>query len=150
MSAYQTVVVGTYGSESSYRAVDKAAAIAADAGAKLVVAVAYFPNDPKDVSKAADALGSDAYQITGSAPAYDILKVARERAIVKGVKEVDERPIVGTPVESLLKLVDDVEADLLVIGNRGMNTLTGRLLGSVPSDAARKSSCDVLIVHTVR
>ena len=41
-------------------------------------------------------------------------------------------------------------ADLLVVGNRGLNTLTGRLLGSVPSGTARKATCDVLIVHTVR
>lgn len=150
MSAYSTVVVGTDGSESSYRAVEKAAVLAADAGAKLVVAVAYYPADPKNVAKDADVLGAEAYQISGSTPAYEILRVARERAVAKGVKEIDERPIVGEPVESLLKLVEDVEADLLVIGNRGMNTLTGRLLGSVPSDAARKSKCDVLIVHTVR
>jgi len=31
-----------------------------------------------------------------------------------------------------------------------LNSLTGRLLGSVPSDAARKAVCDVLIVHTVQ
>ncbi|MBC7306286.1 MAG: universal stress protein, partial [Dietzia sp.] len=36
MSAYTKVVVGTDGSESSYRAVDRAARLAADAGATLV------------------------------------------------------------------------------------------------------------------
>jgi nucleotide-binding universal stress UspA family protein len=61
-----------------------------------------------------------------------------------------ERAVVGAPVDSLLALVDEVEADLLVVGNRGLNTLAGRLLGSVPSDVARKSRTDVLIVHTVR
>ncbi|PWD40958.1 universal stress protein, partial [Gordonia paraffinivorans] len=44
--------------------------------------------------------------------------------------------------------VNDVKADLLVVGNRGLNSIAGRLLGSVPADVARKSSCDVLIVHT--
>lgn len=150
MSAYRTVVVGTDGSESSLRAVEKAAAIAGDAGAKLIIACAYYPADPKDVGKAADALKDEAYQITGSAPTYDILRRARERAHGAGVTEVDERAVVGAPVESLLELVDESKADLLVIGNRGLNTLTGRLLGSVPSDAARKSTSDVLIVHTTR
>ncbi|HUE32119.1 MAG TPA: universal stress protein, partial [Mycobacterium sp.] len=37
MSAYQTVVVGTDGSYTSMRAVERAAAIAADHGAKLIV-----------------------------------------------------------------------------------------------------------------
>ncbi|WP_072688621.1 universal stress protein [Rhodococcus marinonascens] len=150
MSAYKTVVVGTDGSESSFLAVEKAAAIAGDADAKLIIACAYHPADPKDAGQAVDALGDEAYQIMGSTPTYEILRTARERAHAAGAKEVLERAIVGAPVESLLKLVDEVEAGLLVIGNRGLNTLTGRLLGSVPSDAARKSTSDVLIVHTVR
>ena len=45
-------------------------------------------------------------------------------------------------------MVRKQSADLLVVGNRGLNTLAGRLLGSVPSEAARKASVDVLIVHT--
>ena len=56
MSAYRTVVVGTDGSESSLRAVEKAAALAGDADATLVIACAYYPADPKDTSAAADAL----------------------------------------------------------------------------------------------
>ncbi|AKE92579.1 MULTISPECIES: universal stress protein [Rhodococcus] len=150
MSAYRTVVVGTDGSESSYRAVEKAAALAGDAEARLVIACAYYPVDPKDSARAADVLGEDAYQVTGSAPTYDILRTAREKAHAAGAKNVLERAVVGAPVDSLLELVDEVEADLLVVGNRGLNTLTGRLLGSVPSDLARKSTSDVLIVHTVR
>ena len=43
MSGYRTVVVGTDGSDSSLRAVDKAGQIAAGSGAKVVVATAYFP-----------------------------------------------------------------------------------------------------------
>lgn len=150
MSAYRTVVVGTDGSDSSYRAVDKAAALAGDAEATLVIACAYYPADPKDTESAQDSLGADAYQVTGSAPTYEILRSARERAVAAGAANIVERAIVGTPVDSLLDLVEEVDADLLVVGNRGLNTLTGRLLGSVPSDAARKSRCDVLIVHTVR
>ncbi|NLU83047.1 universal stress protein [Rhodococcus sp. HNM0569] len=150
MTSYQTVVVGTDGSESSYRAVEKAARLASDAGAKLVLACAYYPADPKETQQAADILRDEAYQVTGSTPTYEILRTARERAVDAGATDITERAVVGAPVESLLALVDEVSADLLVIGNRGLNTITGRLLGSVPSDAARKSTCDVLIVHTVR
>ncbi|MEU5844294.1 universal stress protein [Rhodococcus sp. NPDC047139] len=150
MSAYRTIVVGTDGSESSYRAVEKAAALAGDAGAQLVIACAYYPADPKETAQAADVLRDEAYQVTGSAPTYEILRTAREKAIVAGAHKITERPIVGAPVDSLLTLVEEVDADLIVIGNRGLNTLTGRLLGSVPSDVARKALCDVLVVHTVR
>ena len=61
MSAYKKVVVGTDGSESSYRAVDRAASLAADESATLVIACACVPADPRSVSQAADQLGDDAY-----------------------------------------------------------------------------------------
>ena len=150
MSAYRTIVVGTDGSDSSYKAVEKAASLAGDEGAQLVIACAYYPTDERDVGAAADVLKDDAYQVRGSAPTNDILRTAREKAHAVGATNIVERSIVGAPVDSLLQLVVDVDADLLVIGNRGLNTWTGRLLGSVPSDVARKSRSDVLIVHTVR
>ena len=150
MTAYRTIVVGTDGSDSSYVAVEKAAALAGDAEATLVLACAYFPTDDRDVAAAADVLKDEAYQVRGSAPTNEILLVAREKAVAAGAKNIVDRAIVGEPVDSLLDLVNEVDADLLVVGNRGLNTLTGRLLGSVPSDVARKSRSDVLIVHTVR
>ncbi|MGN2640179.1 universal stress protein [Nocardia takedensis] len=150
MTAYRTIVVGTDGSDSSYVAVDKAASLAGAAGATLVVACAYYPTDDRDVAAAADVLKDEAYQVRGSAPTNEILRVARDRATAAGAKEIVERAVVGEPVDSLLDLVREVQADLLVVGNRGLNTLAGRLLGSVPSDVARKSRSDVLIVHTVR
>ena len=48
----------------------------------------------------------------------------------------------------LLDVVRREEAGLLVVGNRGLAGITGRLLGSVPADATRRSECDVLVVHT--
>ncbi|MFC4373146.1 universal stress protein [Nocardia halotolerans] len=150
MTAYRTIVVGTDGSDSSYVAVEKAAALAADADATLVLACAYFPTDDRDVAAAADVLKDEAYQVRGSAPTNEILIVARQKAVAAGANNIVERAIVGEPVDSLLDLVRETKADLLVVGNRGLNTLTGRLLGSVPSDVARKSRSDVLIVHTVR
>lgn len=148
MSAYTKVVVGTDGSESSYLAVDRAAQLAADASATLVIACAYVPADPRAVSQAADQLGEEAYKIRGDNPAEDIVRTARDRAQAAGATEIDARTVKGAPVESLIKLAEDVGADLLVVGNKGLSSLTGRLLGSVPADAARRATCDVLIVHT--
>ncbi|MBF6357873.1 universal stress protein [Nocardia higoensis] len=150
MTAYRTIVVGTDGSDSSYVAVEKAAALAADAGATLIVACAYYPTDDREIAAAADVLKDEAYQVRGSAPTTEILRIARDKAAAAGAEDIVERPIVGEPVESLLALIKETDADLLVVGNRGLNTLAGRLLGSVPSDVARKSRSDVLIVHTVR
>ncbi|MFC9439336.1 universal stress protein [Nocardia sp. NPDC057030] len=150
MTAYRTIVVGTDGSDSSYVAVEKAAALAGVSAATLVIACAYYPTDDRDVAAAADVLKDEAYQVRGSAPTNEILRTARDRAVAAGAKDIVERAVVGEPVESLLSLLKELDADLLVVGNRGLNTLTGRLLGSVPSDVARKSRSDVLIVHTVR
>lgn len=148
MSAYRKVVVGTDGSESSYLAVDRAAELAADASANLVIACAYVPADPRSVNQAADQLGDDAYQIRGDNPAEDIVRGARDRAQSAGATDIEVRTVKGAPVETLIKLAEEVGADLLVVGNKGLNSLTGRLLGSVPADAARRATCDVLIVHT--
>ncbi len=148
MSAYKKVVVGTDGSESSYRAVERAGQLAAAGTATLVIACAYVPADPRSVSQAADQLGSDAYQIRGDNPAEDIVRTARDRARVAGASQIEVRTLKGAPVESLIALADEVGADLLVVGNKGLSSLTGRLLGSVPADAARRATCDVLIVHT--
>jgi nucleotide-binding universal stress UspA family protein len=150
VSAYRTVVVGTDGSDSSLRAVDRAAAIAGDAGARLVIACAYYPATDREVQRASEVLREEAYQVVGSAPAEDTLQTAHDRAVAAGAHDIVKVPVTGAPVEALLTLVDEHAADLLVVGNRGLNTLTGRLLGSVPSDTARKATCDVLIVHTVR
>ncbi len=145
MGAYQTIVVGTDGSESSLKAVERAGAIAGSG--TLVIACAYFPND-RGVGGAADVLKDEAYQITGSSPTEEILRTAKERAHGVGAENIDQRAVKGAPVDALLQLVTDVKADLLVVGNRGLASIAGRLLGSVPADVARKAACDVLIVHT--
>jgi nucleotide-binding universal stress UspA family protein len=145
MSAYRTVVVGTDGSDSSFRAVDKAAQNAGD-GAKLIIASAYLPQ-PED-TRAADALRDESYKVSGTAPIYAILQDAKERAHKAGAKNVEERSIVGAPVDALVKLAEDEKADLLVVGNVGLSTIAGRLLGSVPANVSRRAKVDVLIVHT--
>jgi nucleotide-binding universal stress UspA family protein len=148
MAAYRTVVVGTDGSDSSFAAVDRAAGVAADSGATLVIVCAYYPANKNDVEKAQDVLRDEAYQVVGSAPAEDTLQSARDRAAKAGATNIETTAVVGDPVDSLRKVVGDRSADLLVVGNRGLNTLAGRILGSVPSEVARKSGVDVLIVHT--
>jgi len=149
-SAYRTVVVGTDGSESSLRAVARAGALAGASGARLVIACAYLPGetDDREVQRARDVLGDDAYQVLGSSPAEETVRTAAERATGAGAGEVRTVAVAGSPVEALLDVVRREAADLLVVGNRGLNSIKGRLLGSVPADATRRSACDVLVVHT--
>ena len=139
MSAYLKVVVGTDGSATSFHAVDRAAALAADSDATLVIACAYLPEKVDPAVQ--DQLGEDAYQVVGSAPADDTVSPA-------GATKIETVSVQGKPAASLAKVVADHRADLLVVGNVGLNTLAGRFLGSVPLDVARHAGTDVLIVHT--
>ncbi|HYB82903.1 MAG TPA: universal stress protein [Mycobacterium sp.] len=145
MGAYQTVVVGTDGSDSSFRAVDRAAQLAGE-NARLIIASAYLPQ-PED-TRAADTLRDESYKVSGTAPIYAILQDAKDRAHAAGAKNVEERPVVGAPVDALVHLAEEEKADLLVVGNVGLSTIAGRLLGSVPANVSRRAKTDVLIVHT--
>ncbi len=147
-SAYRTVLVGTDGSDTSLRAVDRAAMLARDAGATLLLATAYRPLPARLVNDASEALGNEAYKVSGSTPAEDVLRDAADRARGLGATDVDTVAIEGDPVDALITVAEQRHVDLVVIGNRGLNSLAGRLLGSVPANISHRATCDVLIVHT--
>lgn len=148
MGSFSTILVGTDGSESSFRAVERAASIAADTGAQLLIVSAYTQMSDRDTRRAADALGEESYKVMGAHPADDILREAADVARKAGATKVDTVSKAGDPVDVLVKVVDEHNADLCVVGNRGLNSLAGRLLGSVPANISHRASCDVLIVHT--
>ncbi|WP_106403623.1 universal stress protein [Actinocorallia populi] len=145
---YRSILVGTDGSASSFLAVDRAASLAGATGAVLVLASAYHPMPEKERTTAADQLGDLAYKVQGATPAEDVLRAARERAVSAGAKEVETVAVEGDAVDALATIARRRQVDLVVVGNRGLNSLAGRLLGSVPANLSHKSPCDVLIVHT--
>ncbi len=142
---YSTIVVGTDGSDSSLLAVGRAACIAAAFDAELLITSAYF-SDPETVQV---ANRGETRPVVGGALAEEVLASARRAAELKSAAKISTVMREGSPVEVLMAVISEFEADLLVVGNRGINSLTGRLLGSVPADVARQSDCDVMIVHTV-
>ncbi|WP_406813963.1 universal stress protein [Mycobacterium sp. M23085] len=164
MTAYQTVVVGTDGSDTSFRAVDHAAAFAAENNAKLIIAMAHLsylgkgekggwgtPARPDRVldGRAEVILGGEGdYKVHGMAPVYAILREAQYRAKAAGAKDIEARPIRGDPVHALFHLAKDVNADLLVVGDVGLGTRSDKWLGSVPGKVLHRSKTDVLLVHT--
>ncbi|AGP30654.1 hypothetical protein A606_05025 [Corynebacterium terpenotabidum Y-11] len=137
--------MGTDGSESSLLAVRRAASLAAAFDATLVIGCAYYA----DQAAAVQAVRMDSKTVVGDSPAQANLESAVAAASEQGCTKVETAIKAGSPVEALMGIVTDTDADLLVVGNRGINSLTGRLLGSVPADVARQSDCDVMIVHTV-
>jgi len=148
VASYRTILVGTDGSATSFKAVERAAALAADAGATLVIVSAYQEMTERERKRAAGDLGESAYKVLGSNPAEDILVEATGIANKAGATKVQTKALPGDPVDMLAKAVKDNKADLCVVGNRGLNSLAGRLLGSVPANISHRAASDVLIVHT--
>ncbi len=149
MTDYKVIVVGTDGSETSLRAVDKAAAIAAKANAQLIVATAYpAPSDRGHGGVDPDQAHDESYRTQGNAPAYDLLQDAAARARQGGANEVTQRAVEGAPADALIALADEVGADLIVVGSVGVHSLVGRLLGSVPKIIQRRAHTEVLVVET--
>jgi nucleotide-binding universal stress UspA family protein len=126
---YRTVLVGTDGSETSLQAVATAADLAGGMSAQLLVVCAY-------------------HRVTGAEAAQSALDAALDAARAAGASSPEGKLVPGDAVEALLSEAEGNAPALIVVGNRGMNRLSRRLLGSVPSDVAYRASCDVLIVHT--
>lgn len=126
-------------------AVERAAQMALAFDATLIIGCAYYESK----EQASKTLRQDSVTVLGTDPAHENLEKAAEFARGLGEIKIETAVRPGTPVEALMAIVNEYQADLLVVGNRGINSLTGRLLGSVPADVARQSDCDVMIVHTV-
>ena len=147
--SYSTVIVGTDGSESALKAVDRAAELATASRALLVVVCAYSPVPARAVAAISVQQGDPRVgQVLGTDLAEDALQAATQRAEAAGAGGVTVVLSEDDPAQALLAQASERDADLIVVGNRGINTLSGRLLGSVPVDMAHRAPCDVLIVHT--
>lgn len=149
---FTSIVVGTDGSERAARAVEQASALAKICGATLHVVSAY-----KGIESAiATAMAAGSLVATPPALGRESKEEAdaAQQALESGVEPiradgitVKAHAITGSPASVLLDLAETVEADLIVVGNRGM-TGSKRILGSVPNTLAHHATCAVLIVQT--
>jgi nucleotide-binding universal stress UspA family protein len=142
---YDSIVVGTDGSPTASKAVGHAASLAAATGAHLHIAM-VTPSIP--VVVAPDMLMASAEWTDATNQAtISALEAAAEIGTNLGV-EVTTHQLSGDPADALLALCDDIDADLLVIGSRGMQGARRFFLGSVSSRCAHHANRTVLIVHT--
>jgi nucleotide-binding universal stress UspA family protein len=127
--AYQTIVVGTDGSERAHRAVVIAAdlALACDATLHVIHAIQGTRESIVQAGRA----------VTDQVAAQ--LEDHRVRLRTHRVQ--------GHAADAILDFAYDAGADLIVVGNRGM-TGKGRFLGSVPNAIAHDARCAVMIVPT--
>jgi nucleotide-binding universal stress UspA family protein len=122
---YERILVGTDGSSTAAKAVERAVAVAASSGATLTIFSAGRPDRSEKV------VAAEAARHAGSGVTID-------------TKVVDVDPVSG--------LIEEAQAggfDLLVMGNKGMTGVTRFFrLGSVPNKVTHHLPCSLLIVKT--
>ena len=70
-----------------------------------------------------------------------------ESIVLEAGRTMHTHALPGDPTDAILRVADEVDADLIVVGNKGMHG-AARVLGSVPNHIAHKAPCSVLIVDT--
>lgn len=147
--AYGSIVVGTDGSETAARAVGAAAGLASADGARLVVVTAYAPGASSALAQSADDVPADIrHVLTDRVQAEELAEKGRQSAKAAGVGSVTVQALPGEPAEVLLEAAKDFDADLIVVGSRGLTSHAHFILGSVAASVAHHAPCDVLIAHT--
>jgi len=140
-----TIVVGTDGSETATAAVDFAIDMAERYGARLVVASSYTPAPEDRLAKEqANAPQEIQWSINPMEDVEATLRAVEEKARESGVKTVSEARQ-GNPADVLCAIAEQHQADILVVGNKGMHR---RILASVPNSVSHKAPCSVMIVKT--
>jgi len=141
------IVVGTDGSATADRAVHKAAALAKAVGAELIVISAFNNRAPTGVASAGISIDSG-WVVAAQGAAETVAREAAERAQADGVANVSYEAVAGEPSETLVQVTQDRQADLLVVGSKGMQSTARFLLGPIANKVSRKVDCDLLIVET--
>jgi nucleotide-binding universal stress UspA family protein len=141
----KTVAVGTDGSETAAKAVEFALDLAARYEAKIVFLSAYRPvSEDRLKRESRDAPEDIQWQINPAEDVEPALRDAKDAADERGLESACEAKE-GDPSKVLVDLASKHNADLLVIGNKGMQR---KVLGSVPNTVSHKADCSVVIVKT--
>jgi nucleotide-binding universal stress UspA family protein len=141
----KAVAVGTDGSDTAATAVEFAIDLARRYEARLIVISAYRPlSETKVFRDQEEAPQEVQWSINPEQEVEAILSNVESHAHAAGL-EVTTVASQGDPADVLLKHASEQGADMIVVGNRGMQR---RLLGSVPNTVAHKADCSVIIVKT--
>jgi nucleotide-binding universal stress UspA family protein len=128
---YRRILVGVAKTESARRAVDVALDLAEryDAELHLVMAFDRGGGGGRDPRQDAEGHLASIQKLTSVGTRIHVLP--------------------GDPADIVLTVADEVKADLIVVGNKGMHGAR-RILGSVPNSVAHGAGCSVLIADTTR
>jgi nucleotide-binding universal stress UspA family protein len=145
---YERIVVGTDGSDTAKVAVQQAADLARKVGARLDLVSAYEPVPASRLREERQEAPADiAHTVT---PSEDVEALLSETAaeVQKDGIEVATYARQGDPADAILDVAEEQNADLIIVGNKGMTGAKRFLLGSVPNKVSHHAPCSVLIVRT--
>jgi nucleotide-binding universal stress UspA family protein len=144
---YRTIVVGTDGSPTACGAVTHACELARLTGAQLhVVSARRADVALVGAPELGDGGLGEAAKLAHDATAA-VLDEARDTVIADTGIEPQLHAPIGAPASCLIEVARTVDADLIVVGSRGMHGAR-RLIGSIPNSVAHHAACHVLVVHT--
>jgi nucleotide-binding universal stress UspA family protein len=146
---YGTIVVGTDGSETAREAVRQAAELARAVGARVLLVSAYEPVSEARLRQERNDVPDDvSWMVNPREDVQAVLDEETERIKNGGVEEVETFAREGDPADAILDVAEEKNADLIVVGNKGMTGARRFLLGSVPNKVSHHAPCNVMIVRT--
>lgn len=146
---FQSLVVGTDGSDTANQAVDEAIGVAAALNARLDIVSAFEPVSSSRLREEAKQAPADIeWMVNEREDVEATLSRAKERAQAEGVANVRTYARQGDPADAILDVAEEFGSDLIVVGNKGMTGAKRFLLGSVPNKISHHAPCSVLIVRT--
>jgi len=145
---FNRIVVGTDGSETAAQAVRQAIELARLAGGTLSIVSAYSSSSGRrGGAEQSEAPADVQYEVGPREDVILVLDAAAAEAKEAGI-EVQTHPVEGDPADAILNVAEEVKADLIVVGNKGMTGARRYLLGSVPNNVSHHAPCSVIIVRT--
>jgi nucleotide-binding universal stress UspA family protein len=145
---FRSIVVGTDGSDTATQAVRQAVDLAQAVGATLELVSAYEPVPAQRLREERRETPEDLQWAINPREDVDAtLEAAAAIAREAGVP-VNAYPRQGDAADAILDVAEEKEADLIMVGNKGMTGAKRFLLGSVPNKVSHHAPCSVLIIRT--
>ena len=145
---FARIVVGTDGSETAKQAVLEAAQLAKQTGAALYIVSAFDPVPQGRLREERLEAPSDIEYTLGPNEDVDATLAAAARDVDGSGVEVQTIARQGEPADAILDVAEEQNADLIVVGNKGMTGAKRFLLGSVPNKVSHHAPSSVLIIRT--
>ena len=145
---FASIVVGTDGSETAAEAVKQAMDLAKAVGARVHLVSAFEPIGGQRLKEERQQIPEDMQWMVN--PREDVDKTlaeAEERLKEEGV-DVAVFARQGDPADAILDVAEEQDADLIIVGNKGMAGAKRFLLGSVPNKVSHHAPCTVMIIRT--